>query len=129
MNTEELVRLFKERLEAFLNILIEQFPKEKDFILIQLALRSNMVNMEECLKDFTSIILPHKDMVLNKNEDFFLTKCKALLSGTKVDSEQVDHFKRIWTSDTLTEDDRENLWKWFKFFLNIAIQYDKNVNK
>ena len=129
MNTEELVRLFKERLEAFLNILIEQFPKEKDLILIQLGLRSNMVNMEECLNEFTSIILPHKDMVLNKNEDFFLTKCKALLSGTKIDSEQVDHLKRIWTSDTLTEDDRENLWKWFRFFLNIAIQYDKNVNK
>ena len=37
----------------------------------------------------------------------------------------MDHFKKIWTSDTLTEDDKENLWKWFKLFLDIAIEYDK----
>jgi hypothetical protein len=38
--------------------------------------------MEEALRNFTIIILPHKDMVLNKDEEFFLTKCGSLLSGT-----------------------------------------------
>jgi hypothetical protein len=124
MNKGELVRLFKDRLEAFLNVLIEQFPKEKDLVIFQLAVRGNMLDMDVALRNFTRVIIPHKDMVLNKDEEFFLTKCKTLLSGTDVKADQVDHFKRIWTSTTLNDDDRENLWKWFRLFLKIAIEYD-----
>ena len=124
MNKAELGRLFKDRLEAFLNVLIDQFPKEKDLVIFQLAVRGNMLDMEDALKGFARVILPHKDMVLNKDEQFFLTKCTSLVSGTDVKSDQVDHFKRIWTSNTLTEEDRENLWKWFRLFLKIATEYD-----
>ena len=124
MNKAELGRLFKDRLEAFLNVLIDQFPKEKDLVIFQLAVRGNMLDMEDALKGFARVILPHKDMVLNKDEEFFLTKCASLVSGTDIKSDQVDHFKRIWTSNTLTEEDRENLWKWFRLFLKIATEYD-----
>jgi hypothetical protein len=124
MNKSELGRLFKDRLEAFLNVLIDQFPKEKDLVIFQLAVRGNMLDMEVALREFSKTILPHKHMVLNKNEDFFLTKCKTLLSGTDIKSDQVDHFKRFWLSDTLTAEDRENLWKWFRLFLKIATEYD-----
>jgi hypothetical protein len=127
MNKGELVRLFKDRLEAFLNVLIDQFPKEKDLVMLQLVVRGNVIDSEKALRNFTIIILPHKDMVLNKDEEFFLSKCGSLLSGSlvKVKSDTVDHFKRIWLSETLTKEDRENLWRWFKLFLNIAIEYDK----
>ena len=43
----------------------------------------------------------------------------------KLKNKNTNYFKRIWGSETLTEDDRNNLWKWFKLFLNIAIEYDK----
>ena len=127
MNKGELVRLFKDRLEAFLNVLIDQFPTEKDLVMLQLVVRGNMMDSEQALYNFTTIILSHKDMVLNKDEEFFLSKCGTLLSGSlvKVKADTVDHFKRIWTSETLTKDDRDNLWKWFKLFLNIAIEFDK----
>jgi len=127
MNKGELVRLFKDRLEAFLNVLIDQFPTEKDLVMLQLVVRGNVIDSEKALYNFTTIILPHKDMVLNKDEEFFLSKCGSLLSGSivKVKAEKVDHFKRIWLSETLTKEDRENLWRWFKLFLNIAIEYDK----
>jgi hypothetical protein len=127
MNKGELIRLFKDRLEAFLNVLIDQFPTEKDLVMLQLVVRGNVIDSEKALFNFTKIILPHKEMVLNKDEEFFLSKCGSLLSGSlvKVKSDTVDHFKRIWTSDTLTKEDRENLWRWFKLVLNIAIEYDK----
>ncbi len=127
MNKGELIRLFKDRLEAFLNVLIDQFPKEKDLVMLQLVVRGNMLDTEKALYNFTTIILPHKEMVIKKDEDFFLTKCGSLLSGSlvKVKADTVDHFKRIWLSGTLTENDRENLWRWFKLFLNIAIEFDK----
>ena len=125
MNKDDLIRLFKQRLLTFLDILIEQFPKERDFPLLKLGIRTRMVSVKDTLKEFTAGILPHKEMVLNKDEEFFLTKCGSLLTGTEVTTDELDHFKKIWTSDSLTEDDKENLWKWFKLFLDIAIEYDK----
>ena len=129
MNKPELVKLFKERLLTFLDILIEQFPKERDFPLLKFGINTRMVSVKDTLKEFTTVIIPHKEMVLNKDEDFFLTKCGSLLSGTEVTKDEMDHFKKIWTSDSLTEDDKENLWIWFKLFLDIAIQYDKVRNR
>lgn len=129
MNKPELVKLFKERLLTFLDMLIEQFPKERDFPLLKLGINTRMVSVKDTLKEFTTVIIPHKDMVINKDEDFFLTKCSSLLSGTNVTNDEMDHFKKIWTSEGLTEDDKENLWKWFKLFLDIAIQYDKVRNR
>jgi len=129
MNKPELVKLFKERLLTFLDILIEQFPKERDFPLLKFGINTRMVSVKDTLKEFTTVIIPHKEMVLNKDEDFFLTKCGSLLSGTEVTNDEMDHFKKIWTSDSLTEHDKENLWIWFKLFLDIAIQYDKVRNR
>jgi hypothetical protein len=128
MNKEELVRIFKERLEAFLNVLIDQFPLEKDFVILQLGVRGEMIPPEKTLFNFTKAIIPHKDMVLNKDKEFFLTKCDTVLLSMysdKLKNKNTNYFKRIWGSETLTEDDRNNLWKWFKLFLNIAIEYDK----
>ena len=129
MNKDELVRLFKHKLLTFLDILIEQFPKERDFPLLKLGIKTRMVSVKDTLKEFTAGILPHKEMVLNKDEEFFLTKCGSLLSGTEVTTDELDHFKKIWTSDSLTEDDKENLWKWFKLFLDIDIKYYKFRNR
>jgi len=128
MNKEELVRIFKERLEAFLNVLIDQFPLEKDFVILQLGIRGEIIPSEKTLFNFTKAIIPYKDMVLNKDKEFFLTKCDTVLLSMysdKLKNKNTNYFKRIWGSETLTEDDRNNLWKWFKLFLNIAIEYDK----
>lgn len=128
MNKEELVRIFKERLEAFLNVLIDQFPSEKDFVILQLGIRGEIIPSENTLFNFTKAIVPYKDMVLNKDKEFFLTKCDTVLLSMysdKLKNKNTNYFKRIWGSETLTEDDRNNLWKWFKLFLNIAIEYDK----
>ena len=130
MNKEELVRIFKERLEAFLNVLIDQFPSEKDFVILQLGIRGEIIPSEKTLFNFTKAIIPYKDMVLNKDKEFFLTKCDTVLLSMysdKLKNKNTNYFKRIWGSETLTEDDRNNLWKWFKLFLNIAIEYDKQI--
>ena len=128
MNKEELVRIFKERLEAFLNVLIDQFPLEKDFVILQLGIRGEIITPEKLLINFTKAIIPHKDMVLNKDEDFFLTKFDTVLMtlySDKLKNKNTNYFKRIWATQTLLEDDRNNLWKWIRLFLNIAIEYDK----
>ena len=76
MTNAELVKLFKDNLEKFLDIMIQQFPSEKDFKIVQLGLRTNMILPDKALRGFAQVILPHKDMVLNRDENFFLEKCK-----------------------------------------------------
>jgi hypothetical protein len=125
----QLVNIFKKYLNDFVEGLTDQFPREKDFYTLQLLIKTDQINMENILREFSKVIIPHKDMVLERNEDFFLTKCKTLLSGTDIKSDQVDHFKRIWQSPSLSDDDKVVMWRWFKNFLDIAIQYDKNCKK
>lgn len=128
MNKEELIRIFKDRFEAFLNVLIDQFPNEKDFVILQLGIRGEVISPEKVLINFSKAIVPFKEMVLNKDEDFFLTKFDSVLLSLysdKLKNKNTNYFKRIWTTPTLNEDDRNSLWKWVKLFLNIVIEYDK----
>jgi hypothetical protein len=124
MSKIELLRLFKENLSGFLETLTEQFPKENDFKILKIIVRDQMP-VEESLKIFSKTILPYSQMVLSKDDTFFLEKCGSILGGFDVNSNKVDHFKRIWTSGQLDDEDKENLWMWFKLFLNIAEQYSK----
>jgi hypothetical protein len=74
---------------------------------------------------FSSRILPYEDMVLNKDERFFL-ECSDLFEGVKGD--KVNYFKNLWLSPTFADDDKEVLWQWFKCFLKLALKY-KAINE
>lgn len=127
MNNKELLKLFKSNVLSFLDNVISVFPKETHFIFFKLAVKSGLVSEKKILKDFSEIIIPHKEMVLQRNEEFFLTKCKSLVSNLpNVKDDDVDHFKNMWTSEQLTDEDRENIWKYFILFLNIALKYEEN---
>ena len=123
MNKIQLLQMFKQNLLAFLDTMMEQFPEENDFRIFKVL--ASDLPVEESLKCFSQVILPHSEMVLKKDDDFFLTKCSELLGNFNVNSNKVDHFKKIWMSPKLDSDDRDALWKWFKLFLNIAQQYEK----
>ena len=123
MNKIQLLQMFKQNLLAFLDTMVEQFPEENDFRIFKVLV--NDIPVEESLKYFSQVILPHADKVLKKDDTFFVNECSNILSGFNVNSQKTDHFKKIWLSPRLDAEDRENLWKWFKLFLNIAQQYKK----
>lgn len=117
----ELLSIFKDNLIKFLDALIEQFPKEGDFIYLRLIL-SDQIPINDAMKIFTQRILPHVDLIKNKDERFF-TESTDLFEGLAKD--KVNYFKNIWFSNVLTDEDKEQLWKWFRLFGNLAVKYSE----
>ncbi len=120
-NTVDLLRYFKNKLIDFLNELCELLPKEADLICLRIMFE-NQIPIEEAMKIFAKRIMPYKDLVLAKDEKFFLD-CGDLFAGIK--KEKVSYFKELWLSKDLSQQNREALWKWFQLFLKIAIKYSE----
>ena len=78
--------------------------------------------INDAMKIFTQRILPYVDMIKNRDERFFL-ESTDLFEGIAKD--KVAYFRNIWTSSTLTSEDREQLWKWFRLFANLALKYNE----
>lgn len=119
MEKIEILKLFKTNLIKFLDALIEQFPSETDFIIVRIFL-SEQVPIEEVIKIFSSRILPYKQMVLSKDDKFFLN-CNDIFEGLGKD--KVSYFKNIWISPQITIEDKEQIWRWFKLFVNLTEKY------
>ena len=114
----DLLRKFKDNLVKFLEALIEQFPNESDFYLLRILINESPTEAIMC--SFGKAIIPYSTMVMEKKETFFLEECGKILRNipnVNIENTKIDHFKKIWLSPILTEEDREQIWKWFKLFL------------
>ena len=121
MTLPELLSAFKNHLIAFIEDVMRLLPHEQDLYQLRITFAYHLP-IETGLQILSSRILPYTDYVKNKDEKFFI-ECTDVFSGIK--SEKVSYFKDLWLSKTLTNDDKEQLWKWFRLFLAYAIQYDK----
>ena len=122
----EILRLFREKIIDFFDALIEQFPNEGDFVLLRILVEDAPV--EATIKNFYKVVFPHSEMITLKNENFFLEKCPEILKsipGSSIEINKIEHFKRVWLSPILTDEDKEQMWKWFNLFLNLSQQYQK----
>ena len=122
----EILKKFKDNLIKFTEALLEQFPNESDFYLLRIIINDSPIEITICC--FGKVIVPHSDMVISKNEKFFLEECGKIiksLPGINIDSTKIDHFKKIWLSSVLTSEDRDEIWKWFKLFLKLSKEYQK----
>ena len=122
---QQILTLFKDKVIDFFEALIEQFPNEEDFIFLRLVV--NDAPVEKIITAVTIAILPYSDMILNKNERFFLEKCSEILKNIpeiNVGDIKIDHFRKIWLSSVLTPEDRDILWDWFKLFVKLSKQYE-----
>ena len=122
---QQILTIFKDKVIDFFEALIEQFPNEEDFIFLRLVI--NDAPVEKVITAVSIAILPYSDMILNKNEKFFLEKCSDILKNIpniNIENIKIDHFRKIWLSTALTNEDRETLWEWFKLFVKLAKQYE-----
>jgi len=121
MTLVELLKAFKNHLIAFVEDVMRLLPNEADLYQLRITFAYHLP-METALKILASRILPYTDLVKSKDEKFFI-ECTDIFSGIQQD--KVSYFKDLWMSGTLTDEDKEQLWKWFKLFLYYAIQYNK----
>lgn len=121
MTTIDVLKLFKDNVIKFLMALIEILPREGDLIMLRVMFETQ-IPVETAMQIFSSRIMPYADMVRTKDERFFL-EGTDLFDGLQ--REKVSYFKDLWLSDALSADDKEQLWKWFRLFLNLAEKYEK----
>ena len=121
MNKVELINLFNKNFNEFLDILIDKFPKEQDFILINILLNTNRLTPGDLIHNFSNVLIPNKQLILDKSPEFFINNTSNLFYGIQLTS--ITSFKPIW--NRLHPEEREMLWRWFKLFLNICLEYEK----
>jgi hypothetical protein len=121
MTKLELMAFFQKNVIQFLDCLIELLPNEGDLIILRVMFE-NQIPVEQSMNIFSSRIIPYKMMVESRDERFFI-ECTDLFAGVK--KEKVSYFKDLWQSNTLTNDDKNALWKWFQLFLKLALKYEK----
>lgn len=122
MNTDLTTCLvkFKESIVSFLDELIEQFPDEADVVIFRIFL-NDQVDTHFVVQQFTKFLVLHRDEIKNRNEMFFLQNDNIF--GSAVGKDKILHFKRIWTSNRLDNDDKKQIWRWFELFLRHSDRY------
>lgn len=124
MSQLQLLRGLHSDLLKFFDSLIEAFPDEGDLVIIRFAL-TDQFPITDIMDYITKSLLPLKSKVDNRDNNFFL---ENNILFEELDSSRVNHFKRIWKSESLNEEDRDSIWRWFDRFLLRAERYNKCIN-
>ena len=117
---EPLLHAFKTNLLNFMNELIEQFPTETKFIFARMFIKDQMTP-EQCMQHFVTGVLPMKTYIQNRDEIFFLQTSE--ISNYEANQHVIQSIRDLWTSSNLDDEDKEVIWNWFDFFLNLAEKY------
>jgi len=115
---------FKNNLISFFDELIDLFPTEPDLVIIRIFLK-DQIPIEEVINIFNNTInmdnQKFKKMIKDRNELFFLeSNIFDSISKTKV-----VHFKKLWRSDQLDDDNKDVIWKWIDSFVYLGEKYVK----
>ena len=119
-----ILSIFKDQFITFLDELIAQFPKEPDLVIVRIFMK-DQVPIEDVMCHVIKEILPFENKIEAKDEGFFLEN-KRLFN--EISSESVIHFKRLWTSTSLDNDDRDAIWDWFKSFCILSKRYQETLS-
>jgi hypothetical protein len=101
---------FRDQLVIFLDELIEQFPQEGDFVIIRIFIKDQL-SIYDVIGRFIRDLLPLKEQVSKRDAKFFIQN-SILYTGASLASDKVNHFKNLWLSDKLDDNDRSIIWKW-----------------
>ena len=129
MSEIEILKQFKNALISFLDESIGQFPTEGDLVIFRIFLKDR-VPIVSVLNYFVLKILPLKNMVKDRDEDFFLNKCELFESIQNTERKgKVNRFKKLWRSSSLDNDDKRVVWEWFDSFIYLSEKYQKCKSK
>ena len=122
MSELQILEGLKTDLIKFFDNLISAFPEEGDFVIIRFLIDGKFP-IEKIMDCIVEKMLPIKDMVYTKNDKFFLEN-NVLFQELGM-NDKVNYFKNLWVSDSLEQEDRDNIWSWFERFIRRAEMYKK----
>lgn len=121
MDEVKLLQTLHKDLVTFLDSLIESFPEEGDLVIARFAIKDQFP-IKDIMEYIIEKLLPLKSNVDNRDNNFFL---ENNILFEQLEDNKVNHFKKIWISGNLDDEDKDNIWKWFDRFLKIAQYYVK----
>jgi len=121
MSETQILQQFKQQIIAFLDELIVQFPSEGELILLRIFF-SDQIPIKEVMDDFNHRLLTVRELIRGRDEHFFLES--NTIFG-EIEAGKVNHFKKLWRSGRLDNDDKETIWRWMDVFVKIADRYGK----
>ena len=126
MSEIEVLSEFKTELLAFFDELIGQFPREGDLVVARLFL-ANQIQTKDAMEIFIHKMNTNeqelKKMVKTRNELLFLEH--SLFDNLGKD--KVTHFKKLWRSGQLDDEDKQVIWNWIDAFVYLSDKYIKAV--
>lgn len=124
----EVLLEFKRQILSFLDELISQFPQEGDLVVMRLFF-SNQVAIKDAMDNFIFKINTNdqkiRKMIKERNEEFFLNH--SIFDDFSKD--KVTHFKKLWLSEKLDDDDKHIIWNWFDAFIFLGDKYTVSLQK
>lgn len=118
----------KTNLVSFLDELIESFPQEADFVIFRIFV-NDQVPIVDIMKYICKNLCPLQDMITNRDESYILNHNVLFEKFDEKESGKVNHFKRIWASGVLDQEDKEVIWKWLQSFVYLGNKYIECNNR
>ena len=114
---------FNNQLFLFLDDLITVFPEDNDFKTAKTSLELlKKTNPRKILELFRSYVVPYNDLIMNKNEDFFINEDFDHLGGGEKGWVIVSKLKNYWKE--ISESNKQTIWKYFEILLLLNNKYN-----
>jgi len=128
MSSLDILRDFQRGLIAFLDELIELLPKEGDLVVVRIFLK-DQIPIQDVIQYFIKKILPLKEFVKTKDDNFFLQHniLFELTDKGGIETGKINQFRKLWLSDLLDNEDRDTMWRWFDYFIKLSLKYQKTL--
>ena len=126
MSSLQILSEFKTQITTFFDELIAQFPQEGDLVVMRLFIATQLPIEDTLNKIIYEITINNgekRQAVKERNEAFFFN-CET--TSETAEKYKLSHFKKLWRSGQLDEEDKRVIWQWVDTFIYLADKYVKS---
>ncbi len=122
--------VFIQQLDSFVEEISTLYPQEKEIMLFAEKYRLiKGANSTFVIESFIKYVLPLRDQILSKNEDFFLNGgWQEEVNKDDYSSKIRDIIKNVWVHK-MSEVNKEIIWKYFTVFVKLSEKYAVELMK
>ena len=113
--------MFCKKLTELLSKLEDRFPEEEDFGLLHTALLWGVQSgqQERVVREYYNYVFQYRNAIDKQDENALLNNdYKSVITELKADAQQgklkVEHFRKLFQSDRVTEKDKDVAWTYLK---------------
>lgn len=121
--------VFIQQLDSFVEEISTLYPEEKEIMLF--AEKYKLIkgaNSTFVIESFVKYVLPLREQILAKNEDFFLSGGGQDDVKDDYSSKLRDIIKNVWIHK-MSEVNKEIIWKYFTVFVRLSEKYAVELMK